>query len=171
MKRATMIAVGLITIGGLILFESTSGASDPGADRRYERTRSFSPPWEASCGPHGCGVPTLIEVRVATPAAVAEVDVVATLTLDHRTSPADWGLVEATFRRAGPATATPMNPGSFPIMSPSPRRFSTTTLVWVKRKVPAAGRDYTFEVSVSPRPGNDNPTSACRDEGFRSSST
>ena len=157
MKRATWPLLVVMAIGSLVVWESTSGASNPAADRRYERTRTFSPPWKASCGPHDCGVPTILELPVETPTGVVEVDVVATLTLDHRTTPSDWGLVETSFRRGGPATSTQMNPGTFPIMSATPGRFSTTTLVWVKRNVPAGGRDYRFEVSVSPRRGDRNP--------------
>jgi hypothetical protein len=160
MKRTTPWAlVILVVIGSLIAWESASGAADPAADRRYERTRSFSPAWNARCDPHGCEVPTLIQVPVATPAGVSEVDVTAILTFDYRTTPDDWGFIEAAFRRSG-GPRTLMNPGSFPVLSPG--RFASTSLVWVKRNVPAAGRDYTFEVSVLPRRGDNDPDVSVR---------
>ncbi len=160
MKRTTPWAlVILVVIGSLIAWESASGAADPAAARRYERTRSFSPAWDARCDSHGCEVPTLIEVPVSTPAGVTEVDVTATLTLDYRTTDSDWGFVQAAFREKG-APRTPMNPGDFPVLSPG--RFGSSSLVWVKRNVPAAGRDYMFEVSVLPRRGDDDPDVSVR---------
>lgn len=161
MKRTSPWAlVILVIIGSLLAWESSSGASDPAAHRRYERTQSFSPAWDAQCDSHGCEVPTLIEVRVATPGAVSEVDVVATLTLDLKTSAKDSADVRASFRRVGGGPITPMNPGEFPVASP--RRFDSTTLVWVKRNLPAEGRDYTFQVSVAPRRGDRDPDVAVR---------
>lgn len=160
MKRAIPWALVVGVAPGTLTFrESVSGAADPEADRRYERTRSFSPAWDARCDSHGCEVPTLIQVPVSTPRGVAEVDVTATLTLDHRTSRSDWAFVEAAFKRTGGAR-TQMNPGEFAVISP--RRFGSTTLVWVKRNVPAAGRDYAFDVSVLPRRGDREPNVSVR---------
>ena len=155
MKRTTPWAlVAFVAMGSLIAWQSASGAANPAADRRYERTRTFSRTWAAECDAHGCKVPTLIQVPVSTPGAVAEVDVTATLTLDYRTSPSDWGLVQSGFARNG-GPRTQMSPGNFPVVSPG--RFASTTLVWIRRNVSASGRDYTFDVSVLPRRGDKEP--------------
>ncbi|HEX8100046.1 MAG TPA: hypothetical protein VF660_07590 [Actinomycetota bacterium] len=100
-------------------------------------------------------MPIVALVRVTTPSDVQKVDVVATLSLDYKTSSGDWGQVEAFFRdTAGAGDFVALNPGSFPVVSPSSDLFTSTTLVWTKRAVPAAGRKYEFQIRINPRDGD-----------------
>ena len=158
MKRAAWALAGLMAFASLVFWGSATGASSHPTDhRRYERTKRFTPPWEAFCSPHECGVPTVIEMPVGTPSGAANVDVVLTLTLDYRTSASDWGALLASFREGSAGPTIVMNPRAYAIMSPSSDRFATTTLVWVKKGIRAAGRNYTFRVGVNPRRGDDDP--------------
>ena len=163
MKRAAWALAVLVALASLVFPASGSGAVPKLDDRRrYERAVTFQPWWQAFCDQHECGVPTLIEVAVTTPSDVAHMDVVVTLSLDYRTSPSDWGNVHAFFSEDDVAPATSMNPGAFPIMSPSPRHFASTTLTWVKRGVPAAGRSYTFAVDVVAKDGSGDSEATVR---------
>lgn len=157
MKRGLLLASAAI-VAMVVVFSGapTTAGPDPTVDARYERAVRFQPAWEAGCGFDQCGIQRIVELAVTTPPRVANVDVVATLSLDHKTSPSDGGDVFASFREGDLAPATRIDPGPFPIMSPSPRHFSSTTLGWVKRGVPAAGRSYTFYVSVVPRDGDND---------------
>ena len=90
-----------------------------------------------------------IPIQVTMPADQAHVDVTLTVTLAYRTSRNDGAVVFAGVDDGTPPSA-PMNPrGGFPL-APS-QRSTSTTLTWQKRGLPAAGRDYTFELSISSR--------------------
>lgn len=78
-------------------------------------------------------------------------DVVVTATLNYRTSADDAVAIRAIYRGGGHAGT--LRPGPWVLMSPSANRFTTTTVTWVKRLLPAAGREYTFRLEAAPRPG------------------
>lgn len=78
-------------------------------------------------------------------------DVVVTATLNYRTSADDAVAIRAIYRGAGRVGT--LRPGPWVLMSPSANRLTTTTVTWVKRLLPAAGREYTSRLEASPRPG------------------
>ncbi len=154
-KRTAWVLVALMALGGLVFWGSATGASSHSPqDWRYERASIFENPWEASCDSHGCGIPTIGAMRVGMPSNVVRVDVVVTVSLDYKTSPSDWGAVRTSFKEGSDGSLTPMNPRNFTITSPSPDRLTSTTLVWAKKGLPAAGREYTFQVAVYARDAN-----------------
>ena len=163
MRRGAWLALVLILLFGVAFSGSTTAAGSHRSDhRRYEQALTYTPPWQSFCSQHECGVPTIVEIDVTTPSDIASIDVVTTLSFDYRTTRSDWGQVLAFFREDGVGPATRMDPGAFPIRSPSRRHLTSTTLVWVKRGVPAGGRSYTFAVEVVPKDGDGDSNVAIR---------
>jgi hypothetical protein len=106
----------------------------------------FARAWESSCDFDDCGVATH-PIQYKTPSDQPFVDVSFTVTLDYRTS-------RSTTASAGLA----LDDGTPPYSKVRPsfalgtsRRLTSTTLTWIRRDVPAAGREYTFWLGIAPR--------------------
>jgi hypothetical protein len=118
--------------------------------RRVERTFIFSEGWESSCEGDSCGISILFQVPVRTPRTTPRVDVTMTATFDYRTGPGPTDYAEAGAGFSNGRRGFRLRPG-WPL-GPAPQRTSTT-LVWQRRDVPAAGRRYRFQMSVPSREG------------------
>lgn len=161
MRRLHQLALlaGILTIA--VLSDTVEGTS-PGqgrALRRTEVTTVVKGGWTASCIGDACAELSFVDgLVVRTPSAVSEVDVVLSATLDYRTSAGDSMAVEARYR--APGASGQLRPGRFRLVSPSPDLLTTSTLTWAKRRLPGAGRRYTFEILLLPRPGADDEMEA-----------
>jgi hypothetical protein len=101
--------------------------------------------WGGNCDLDVCSIID-VPIPYTTPAAPESVDVTVTITLTYRTSPGDAAYAGLSLDDGTPPYE-PMRPlRSYPLRpSVAP---SSTTLTWVKRDVPAAGKAYTFHFSA-----------------------
>jgi hypothetical protein len=88
-----------------------------------------------------------VPIPYTTPAAPEAVDVTVTITLTYRTSRGDDAVAGLSLDGGTPPYER-MKPRSYPLRpSVAP---TSTTLTWVRRDVPAAGKAYTFHFSAAP---------------------
>lgn len=106
--------------------------------------------WHFGCHGDACqGGPSPFEpISVTSPASETTVDVVVSVTMDYETTPGDFGLVRMRYRQSG-SPAVDMRPGDFVLDSGG--RFTTTTLSWIAKDVPASGAEYEFRLLALPR--------------------
>jgi hypothetical protein len=102
--------------------------------------------WGASCGSDFCGI-VVTSIPYTTPVAPQAVDITVTITLPYRTTRGDPASVQLLIDDGAEGEA--MRPGSFPLRPTTTR--TTTTLTWLKKDVPAAGKAYTFRLFAKPR--------------------
>lgn len=123
----------------------TPSASAETGHLRIERVFDYSAdPWTAGCGSDYCAIQELFSVSVKAP-DVETVDIVVTVTMDYRTTPGDYVVVDSVY---GGGPRETLRPRGFRLAS-SDR--TTTTLTWSRRNVPAAGARYSFASTVNPR--------------------
>jgi hypothetical protein len=148
---AVVVALGTAAVPLAIMAQAPENKGSV-AVSRVERTFSFSHGWRSFC--HGAdfvvclGVATPFRIPVTMPAEQETVDVTLTVTLDYVTTPQTAAIAGASIEDGTPPDMR-MRPGGFPL-APS-LRSTTTTLTWVRRDLPAAGRTYTFKMGVSAR--------------------
>lgn len=141
---ATVLAVAL---GSAPAWSSSTNANAPHTVR-FESTKAQH--WAVGCEDAGCVGSLLMKAKVESPSS-QRMDVVVTATMDYRTSTDGAVAIRGTYRGAGRNGI--LSPGPWVLTSPSQGRFTTTTMTWVKRLLPAAGREYTFRLEAAPRPG------------------
>jgi hypothetical protein len=93
----------------------------------------------------GAIVPAFIPYT--TPASVESVDVTLTVTFRYRTTSGDAASFSATLNDDAPPPDTvslPMRPSSFRL--PGASSGNTVTLTWIRRDVPAAGKEYVVHL-------------------------
>jgi hypothetical protein len=103
----------------------------------------------------GAIVPAFIPYT--TPGSVESVDVTLTVTFRYRTTPGDAASFSAALNDDAPPPDTlslPMRPSSFRV--PGARSGNTVTLTWIRRDVPASGKEYVIHLFAHPidRSGN-----------------
>ncbi len=142
-----LLVVAAITIP---LALAGGGGSSTGVSR-VEQT--FVRAWSYGCQLDACtgGPRPFPPIEVATPGTTPEVDVVVTVTMEHKTTAGDYGLVRMRYvPTSGPPVA--MAPGDFRLDTSGDR--TTTTLTWITRDLTAGGNQYSFELFALPRSGN-----------------
>jgi hypothetical protein len=150
---AVVVALGTAAVPLAIMAQAPENKGSV-AVSRVERTFSFSRGWLWGSHCEGgefvvcLGVATPVRVPVRMPADQATVDVTLTVTLDYVTTP-DTAVIAGARIEGRTFPGMRMRPGGFPL-APSTRP-TTTTLTWIRRDLPAAGRTYTFKMGVSAR--------------------
>ena len=147
---AALVALGTAAVPLAVMAQAPENKGSVGVSR-VERAFTLAPGWRSYCEGVDDGVcwnATPVEVPVTTPADQASVDVTLTVTLDYVTTRHTAAIAVARIEADTPPGMR-MGPGHFPL-APSPRS-TTTTLTWVKRDLPAAGRTYAFKMSVLAR--------------------
>lgn len=151
----------LCTTAVLGLFTACANSSIPqarGAEAQpVDLQRSeypLSSPWRALHDEDVIYPADIFITAVTTPSSMPQIDVVVTVTIDHRISPGDTGTIFASHSQ-GDAPPVQMIPrAGYPLFSPSGQHPSTSMFSWITRGLPGAGRVYEFVVSVSPLDGS-----------------
>jgi hypothetical protein len=150
MKRWRLLLAALVALGtaAVPLAVMAQAPENQGSEGVSRIERAFSFPWKRACEGDACGVGPLVSIPVRMPADQAHVDVSLTATLEYTTSKGDLALIAASFWENGRQEA--LLPGRHAYRLGPSRAPTSTTLTWVRRNVPAAGREYTFTVEVWP---------------------
>lgn len=145
MRRTVFLALVLIGVAATAVgVAAVVRTPDSTGVSRVERVISTG--WGSNCDLDACGI-GVTPIPYTTPASAETVDVTVTITLDYRTTRADAARAGLTIDDG--TSTTPMRPGGFPL---APSRIPTsTTLTWLRQDLPAAGSEYTFNFSASPR--------------------
>jgi hypothetical protein len=126
-RRAARVTPAQYPSGGLASGEAT-----------FERS------WTITCTPNACEQLPIGYLELSTP---ANVDVVATATLEYKTSAGDRARLELFYTPSGtPGPRITMPPGKFHLSSAT---FSSTTLSWAQKDVPGGGQGYFFQAGIS----------------------
>ncbi len=160
MKSARLILTALVVVlclplaawraaadvdSGVELSNSTATSGEESGVRRIERSRTHS--LRVFVGDEqGLGVLGMFTVK--TPSDVDTVDAVLTHTLQYRTSANARGVLAASVEEVGTEDNRSFRPGSYRITSRTP---TSTTVQWVLRDLPAAGRTYEVRESLTVR--------------------
>jgi hypothetical protein len=148
MRRSIVVAIAVLAAAGAAAGVTasvmrTSESSGTSRVERFLRDASTG----GSCDFDACGILPPATVHYTTPTSVETVDVTVTITFQYRTSrghPAFAGLSvnDGTSRMAlKPRRSYPLAPAADE---------TTTTLTWFEKDLPAAGKEYTFELGVAP---------------------
>jgi hypothetical protein len=145
------IAIVFVLLAGLELASpSSNGASAVQAAQtgvRYEFTFSRGPSDQCTRGPGSICAHTLLGLPVVTtPTTVGKVDIVLSLGLAYKSSPADAGNVFVDFDPHPGRTRHVMLRGPMPL---PPAGRNATTLTWAERSLPARGQQYNFYLRAS----------------------
>ena len=144
-----LVGVTLVALGMSLGSEVEAGPGARGPETSIARARVFPEPWEAEKDLDDESVQLLTDYRITIPAG-GRGTLVATATLDVRTTRGDWGLISAGVRREGRQPGTTMRPGPHRITAP---RRTTTTLSWIKKGL-NPGTTYVIELSGFARDGD-----------------
>jgi hypothetical protein len=145
-----VVAAGASAItAGVLAGAGGAGEAQQGSDAVGRLERTFNQSWRSFCGSDHCTIATFAPYPVTTPLDRASIDVTMTVTLEYATSPGTQGIVSAGFQEEASSVVEMAPTGGFRLAS-SPRP-TTTTLTWVRRRLPAAGRTYSFRFGVSLR--------------------
>jgi hypothetical protein len=137
----TVVAFGSIALAGAFNTDTTGVV-------RVEKVSSRD--WHFGCHLDAClaGPLAIPAFSVSTPVAEPTVDVVVTATVEFQTTPGDFAVLEMRYDD-GPGAPIPMGPRGWVLDSSG--RFTSTTVTWIARNVPAAGTDYEFSLLALPR--------------------
>ena len=160
MRRLKFLVLALLVAGttAVGITAAVTRTADSEGVSRVERRMMVS--WASDCETDNCGIVTT-PIAYTTPAAPASVDLTLTVTLDYRTSRRDTARAGVSLDDGTPPFER-MRP-SYPLTTA--RTPTTTTLTWMRRDVPAAGKEYTFRLSVAP--GDRNSDGGSRVSGTR----
>jgi hypothetical protein len=100
-----------------------------------------------SCSFDACGIRPPAAIPYTTPTSVQAVDVTVTITFRYRTSRGHQAFAGLSVNEG--TSGTPMQPRRNYPLAPAAKE-TTTTLTWFKKDLPAAGKEYTFELSAVP---------------------
>jgi hypothetical protein len=144
------VAIGLVTSLVLVASAALAGGSNTETAGVVRVETLSSRDWHFGCHLDACiGGPLVVPaIPVTTSGAEPSVDIVVTSTLEFQTTPGDFGVLKMRFDD-GPGPAVQMSPRGWVVSSNG--RFTTTTVTWVARNVPAAGATYDFELLALPR--------------------
>ena len=146
-----------VLLACVLLLTAFAGSASRSSVRLEKIAREFTVPTGGSCEFDACGLTTGWKVPITTPADQAEVDLFVSVSFTYQISEGDRGLATARLLLDGDTRATPLTPGSFPLVSTAGKQTSGS-LSWFREGVPANGRSYQVTFSVSPRRGDTNET-------------
>lgn len=148
MRRSIIVAIAVLAAaGGAAGFTaSVMRTSESSGISRIERLLP-----DASTGGRcefdSCGIGPPITLLYTTPASVEMVDVTVTITFRYRTSPGNPAFADLSVSDG--TSQMEMKPRQSYPLAPAAQE-TTTTLTWFKRDLPAAGKEYSFELGVVP---------------------
>jgi hypothetical protein len=147
MRRAFIIALALFAAAAAAVGVTAAITRTPDSSGVSRVERVSSQRWGGSCDLDACAIVDL-PIPYTTPAGPEAVDMTVALTLTYRTTGgasayAGLSLDDGTppYERMRPSSQYPLRPST---------RLTSTTLTWLKRDVPAAGKTYTFHFSGAP---------------------
>ncbi|HEX8098604.1 MAG TPA: hypothetical protein VF660_00200 [Actinomycetota bacterium] len=149
MRSAAALAASVAAV--LVVWTSWSGSGQAtSSSERVEviRTATFAPSWTAEARGDVSDSPILVSVTVDSPSSLAQMDVIATATLDYKTSRGDQGAVRVEMVEGANKRGPALRPGPYRVVSPSSKIRTSTALQWGNRAVAAAGESYTFLLTV-----------------------
>jgi hypothetical protein len=146
MRRTVFLALVLLVVAATAVgvTAAVTRTADSTGVSRVERVMWVD--WGAVCGSDFCGI-VVTSIPYTTPVAPQAVDITVTITLPYWTTRGDPASVGLRIYDGTEGEA--MRPGRYPLRPTTTR--TTTTLTWLKKDVPAAGKAYTFQFSAQGR--------------------
>ena len=115
---------------------------------RLEVARTWARPWRSECKYDTCRFSAVLLESLPTPKGVPHVNVVFRATFDYKTRDPVGATASLSLDDGTPPSES-VRPGSF-TLARSPRIFTTVTLTWIRRGLPADGRRYRLFLNVVP---------------------
>jgi hypothetical protein len=152
MRRTVFLALALVVVAATAVgvTAAVTRTADSTGVSRVERVMLVD--WGSQCGSDFCFI-VPAGIPYTTPVAPQAVDITVTITLSYRTTRGDPASVQLLIDD-GTEGDEWMRPRSFPLRPTTTR--TTTTLTWLKKDVPAAGKAYTFQFFAKPRHALEN---------------
>lgn len=149
----TLLGLVALVLAGCGVPGQVPGEGSPSREKWRRVVRIFNDsPWKVFCEDEGgtghCNSAGLGRVPLRTPDWATDVRLVATVTVDARTSPGDAGAVGMTYEHSSFDEARRLKPHAWLVHSPSLRRGATFTFTGL---LPAKGRRYDVIPKVNPR--------------------
>jgi hypothetical protein len=152
MRRPIFVALALVAAAATAVGVTAAVSRTPDSAGVSRVERVISTGWGGRCELDACAI-GVTPIPYTTATGPATVDVTVTITLDYHTSRDDSARATLTLDDGTPPLE-PMHPHGWPL---GPARVpTTTTLTWIRKDLPAAGAEYTFQFSASPLDRNRN---------------